>query len=78
MFWFKPGRERNIIRSRKHCPDSIGHWFPAFFKVLLSAGIYLSPSPYEVGFLSTAHTPSHIALIGDALRKNPAAFSGVP
>lgn len=77
MFWFRPGPERNLIRSKKRFPDRIGHWFPAFFQALLSAGIYLPPSPYEVGFLSAAHDPSHIALIGDALRKNPAAFSGV-
>jgi len=77
MFWLKPGAGRDLIRSRKRFPDSIGQWFPAFYQALLSAGIYLPPSPYEVGFLSTAHDPSHIALLGDALRKNPRAVSGV-
>jgi glutamate-1-semialdehyde 2,1-aminomutase len=77
MFWLKPGAERDLIRSRNRFPDSIGRWFPAFYQALLSVGIYLPPSPYEVGFLSTAHDPSHIALLGDALRKNPRAVSGV-
>jgi glutamate-1-semialdehyde 2,1-aminomutase len=77
MFWLKPGAERDLIRSRNRFPDSIGRWFPAFYQALLSVGIYMPPSPYEVGFLSTAHDPSHIALLGDALRKNPRAVSGV-
>ncbi len=31
--------------------------YAAFFKRALNLGIYLPPSPYEVGFVSTAHTP---------------------
>ena len=69
MFWLKPGDGRDIIRSKKQSPDRIGKWYPAFFQTLLSAGIYLPPSPYEVGFLSAAHDQSHIALLGDALNK---------
>jgi len=30
--------------------------FAAFHSEMLSRGIYLAPSGYEVGFLSTAHT----------------------
>ena len=28
-----------------------------FFKNALNQGVYFAPSPYEVGFISTAHTP---------------------
>ena len=31
-----------------------------FFRALLAEGVYLAPSAYEVGFLSTAHTPRDI------------------
>jgi glutamate-1-semialdehyde 2,1-aminomutase len=31
--------------------------YAAFFRKALEAGVYLPPSPYEVGFLSVAHTP---------------------
>lgn len=30
------------------------------FHALLGAGVYMPPSPFEVSFLSTAHTPRHI------------------
>ncbi|MCX8156632.1 MAG: glutamate-1-semialdehyde 2,1-aminomutase [Verrucomicrobiae bacterium] len=34
--------------------------FKRFFHGMLAAGIYLAPSPFEAGFLSTAHTPEDI------------------
>ncbi|MBN2505605.1 MAG: glutamate-1-semialdehyde 2,1-aminomutase [Verrucomicrobia bacterium] len=34
--------------------------FAAFFHGMLAEGIYLAPSPFEAGFLSTAHTPHDI------------------
>lgn len=34
--------------------------FRPFFRSLLDAGIYIAPSPYETGFLSTAHTEDDI------------------
>jgi len=34
--------------------------FAAFFKKLLAQGIYLAPSPFESGFISTVHTESDI------------------
>lgn len=46
--------------------------FRPFFCSLLDAGIYIAPSPYETGFLSTAHTEDDIdctvEAIGQALR----------
>jgi glutamate-1-semialdehyde 2,1-aminomutase len=40
---------------------------PVFHKVL-DAGVYLAPSAYEVGFLSTAHDSSHVDKLAQALR----------
>lgn len=46
--------------------------FPAFFHSVLEAGLYLPPSPYEVGFLSTAHTDDDLrALAAAIIRKVP-------
>ncbi len=41
--------------------------YAAFFRRALEKGIYLPPSPYEVGFLSTAHTPEILARALDGL-----------
>ncbi|MCC7039903.1 MAG: glutamate-1-semialdehyde 2,1-aminomutase [Burkholderiales bacterium] len=35
--------------------------YAEFFIRALDAGVYFSPSPYEVGFVSTAHTPEILA-----------------
>jgi glutamate-1-semialdehyde 2,1-aminomutase len=35
--------------------------FARFFHALLDKGIYLAPSQFETGFISTAHTPEDIA-----------------
>jgi glutamate-1-semialdehyde 2,1-aminomutase len=40
---------------------------PVFHKVL-DAGIYLAPSAFEVGFLSAAHTRSHVEQLARAMR----------
>ena len=47
--------------------------FARFFHALLDKGIYLAPSQFETGFISTAHTPEDIAetarAVRDALRE---------
>ena len=43
--------------------------FKRFFHGMLEAGIYLAPSQFEAGFISTAHTPADIEkTIGSALK----------
>jgi glutamate-1-semialdehyde 2,1-aminomutase len=37
------------------------------FHTLLERGIYLAPSAFEVGFLSTAHTESQVDALAEAL-----------
>jgi glutamate-1-semialdehyde aminotransferase len=39
---------------------------------MLGNGIYLPPSPFEVGFLSTAHTDQHLDELAVAVRQFPA------
>ena len=34
--------------------------FNRFFQSMLAQGVYLAPSAYEAGFVSSAHTPAHI------------------
>jgi glutamate-1-semialdehyde 2,1-aminomutase len=34
--------------------------FRRFFHLMLERGVYLAPSAYEAGFMSTAHTMEHI------------------
>lgn len=41
--------------------------YAAIYGRLLDRGIYLAPSAFEVGFLSTAHTTTHIDRLADAL-----------
>jgi glutamate-1-semialdehyde aminotransferase len=38
------------------------------FQAGLKAGLYLPPSPYEVGFLSHAHTPEHMEMLAALLQ----------
>jgi glutamate-1-semialdehyde 2,1-aminomutase len=34
--------------------------FNRFFHAMLEAGVYLAPSAYEAGFVSSAHAPADI------------------
>ena len=34
--------------------------FPAFFHAMLDEGVYLAPSAFEAGFVSSAHTEQDI------------------
>ena len=47
--------------------------FNRFFHVMLGEGIYLAPSAYEAGFVSSAHTPNEIERTVAAAKK---AFHG--
>ncbi|HSH47062.1 MAG TPA: glutamate-1-semialdehyde 2,1-aminomutase [Halomonas sp.] len=43
-----------------------GEAFRKFFSGMLDQGVYLSPSAFEAGFMSSAHTPEHIQATLDA------------
>jgi len=41
--------------------------FKRFFHLMLERGVYLAPSAYEAGFVSSAHTEEHVeATVGAA------------
>ncbi len=43
--------------------------FRRFFAAMLDEGVYLAPSAYEAGFMSSAHTPEDIQLTLDAAER---------
>ncbi|MEM8727405.1 MAG: glutamate-1-semialdehyde 2,1-aminomutase [Chlamydiota bacterium] len=43
--------------------------FKAYFRFMWDRGIYLSPSPYEACFISSAHTDEHLEKTCDAILK---------
>lgn len=48
--------------------------FRTFFRSMLESGVYMAPSPYEAGFLSTAHTDE---VIDQVLERAEDAFAAV-
>ncbi len=50
--------------------------FRKFFHGCLADGIYFAPSPYEAGFLSTAHRPEDISKTLEVVRKQLKAVLG--
>jgi glutamate-1-semialdehyde 2,1-aminomutase len=57
LFWFKE-KTKNPVRTIASIPSGHKAGFAKVFHALLKSGVYLAPSGYEVGFLSTAHTES--------------------
>ncbi len=43
--------------------------FARYFRGMLDAGVYLAPSQFEAGFISTAHTEGDIEATVEAARK---------
>ncbi len=50
--------------------------FKRFFHAMLERGVYLAPSAYEAGFVSSAHTEEHILATIDAARESLRACLG--
>ncbi|TGM80175.1 glutamate-1-semialdehyde 2,1-aminomutase [Leptospira bouyouniensis] len=70
LFWLKSKTE-NSIRTINQIPESHKSNFAKLFHKLLNQGVYLAPSGYEVGFLSTAHT---VDIINRTLEKTKQAL----
>ena len=64
-FFFHPGPVRSFDDARK---AHVGR-FRKFFAAMLAEGIYLAPSPFEAGFVSTAHRPADLARTLEAAAK---------
>ena len=52
-------------QSAKRCDTAR---FARFFHHMLEAGVYLAPSQFEAGFVSTAHGEAEIAATIEAVR----------
>lgn len=70
LFWLKSKTE-NPIRTINQIPESHKSNFAKLFHKLLNQGVYLAPSGYEVGFLSTAHS---VDIINRTLEKTKQAL----
>ncbi|MBO73324.1 MAG: glutamate-1-semialdehyde-2,1-aminomutase [Flavobacteriales bacterium] len=55
IFWMVYGNNGKI-QAPDQINDEAGKYFKAIFKKLLNRGVYLGPSGYEVGFISSAHS----------------------
>ena len=64
-YFFHPGPVSNYAEATK--ADS--RCFKGFFHAMLEQGIYLAPSPYEAGFVTTAHGEAEVSDTLEAARK---------
>jgi glutamate-1-semialdehyde 2,1-aminomutase len=70
IFWLchsQLGKPPLPMRALSAFPTDAGKSFAGLFHSLLERGIYLAPSAFEVGFLSAAHTESHIDTLAEAV-----------
>ncbi|MBU2870355.1 glutamate-1-semialdehyde 2,1-aminomutase [Colwellia sp. E2M01] len=56
MFGFFFTNDENPITTYKQATQCDAEMFKRFFHLMLDEGVYLAPSAFEAGFLSTAHT----------------------
>lgn len=55
IFWIRH-HAATPVRNPSRIPGDNSAWFGRFFHAVVERGVYLPPSPYEVGFVSMAHT----------------------
>jgi glutamate-1-semialdehyde 2,1-aminomutase len=70
IFWTCHSKQQQAplpMRALSAFPADAGKNFAPLFHSLLERGIYLAPSAFEVGFLSTAHTDAHIDALAAAI-----------
>jgi glutamate-1-semialdehyde 2,1-aminomutase len=63
-FFFHPGP----IQSFEDAKKAHAGRFKRFHQSMLEQGIYLAPSPFEIGFASLAHQPRDLAKMLEAAR----------
>jgi len=71
VFWIHP-KTNQPLRTLTHLPSGMGDLYAKLFHKLLSKGIYMAPSGYEVGFVSFAHSQE---VLDDALTRIKEAVS---
>jgi len=70
IFWLCLAGEAGAatpLRSPAHYPPGCAQRYSAIYHPLLAAGVYLAPSAFEVGFLSTAHGPADVEMLAAAV-----------
>ncbi len=65
MFGFFFSEENNISRFEQVCACDAAR-FKSFYHGMLEQGVYMAPSSYETGFVSSAHTDEDLARTLDA------------
>ena len=65
IFWLA-FTDKNHIRSADEVDSAGMDKFKVLHKELLERGVYMGPSGYEVGFVSTAHTEEDLKLAAEA------------
>lgn len=68
MFGYFFSEEKNISRYAQVAKGNMER-FKAFYHGMLDQGVYLAPSAFEAGFVSSAHTDEDIAATIEAARK---------
>ena len=68
LFWIHASSESPIRRVDQITQEAADR-FAGLFHAALAQGVYLAPSAYEVGFLSTAHDGETLETAADALEK---------
>jgi glutamate-1-semialdehyde 2,1-aminomutase len=71
IFWLAFSKKESI-RSADEIDGATMTDFKKLYSILLDKGIYLGPSGYEVGFVSTAHTKE---ILSEAAEKFCAALN---
>jgi glutamate-1-semialdehyde 2,1-aminomutase len=72
LFWMVCGKASTApVRAIGQIPETQKALYSKVFHAFLDEGLYFAPSGYEVGFLSTAHTP---AVLDQALERAKRAF----
>jgi len=68
MFGLYFSAEKQIVNFEQSGAVDVDR-FKCFFHAMLDKGVYLAPSAYEAGFVSSAHTEEHISATINAARE---------
>jgi len=69
LFWLCPAKAVDTIRAINELPDNGSEIYAGLFGAALQAGIYLPPSAFEVGFLSTAHDDQQLQSLANTVNQ---------
>ncbi|MDG1462252.1 MAG: glutamate-1-semialdehyde 2,1-aminomutase [Gammaproteobacteria bacterium] len=69
LFWLCTSPVSSTIRSINNIPADIKPNYGSLFQHCLNDGIYLPPSAYEVGFLSTAHEKAELDTLANSINR---------